>query len=322
MRRPIEEPVTIEETRSADKTTVTKHPAFGQIVAYRVTGGATSLYGSDFEHNGYIAVEISHSELNRNLSRDWHFARGQVVRLAMSEAQWATFVSSFGVGGGVPCTLEYIGNEPVPMLPPRASWKLYAEEAGEQFKDTIAELQAIRATVAEKMAKVPNKVRAEIAGPIDRAISLVASSLPFVKKSFDEHVETSIEAAKLELNAYMTGALQRAGLDALRGEMPLQLAAPAAEAPSTDGQVYAAVSAASEPGDAPAAGDGAPEWIGLSPLRIGAAARLKDAVGWYGQIVAEFKGLRDEPMFVLERRTRQHVPLYYIRPADGLVVRQ
>ena len=34
---------------------IASHPAFGQIAAHRVSGGAI-LYGSDFRRNGYVGV--------------------------------------------------------------------------------------------------------------------------------------------------------------------------------------------------------------------------------------------------------------------------
>lgn len=89
----------LEDTRES-------HPAYGMILAARVQGGAR-LAGSDFKHQSYIAIEVRHAHLSRSLSNDrWHGDK-HIIRLSLSEAQWATFVSSMNVGFGVPCTLKW-----------------------------------------------------------------------------------------------------------------------------------------------------------------------------------------------------------------------
>ena len=46
----------------------------------------------------------------------------------------------------------------------------------------------------------------------------------FVIKQFDKHAETTVEKATMEVNAYVTQNLQRAGLQALTGgDVPFQL---------------------------------------------------------------------------------------------------
>src|SRR5215217_5087706 len=87
--------------------TTVKHPAFAQVSVSRRQhgGGGANLYDSDFGHNSYVVVEVKHSELRRDLSRDWHFPKEEIVQFAFSESQWATFVSSFNSGSGTPATL-------------------------------------------------------------------------------------------------------------------------------------------------------------------------------------------------------------------------
>ena len=43
----------------------------------------------------------------RDLSHDWHHEREQYIEVAMSEAQWATLVSSLN-STAIPCTLTYL----------------------------------------------------------------------------------------------------------------------------------------------------------------------------------------------------------------------
>lgn len=198
---------------SGDRGTHYEHPAFGQIRASRVSGD-TTLYGSDFVHHNFVSISISRSNLERRLSHDWHFAKNEMIEVNLSEAQWATFVSSMNVGSGVPCTINHLDGKGVPgiSLPPRPTT---------QFKDEIHEavsrgLREIDSVIAEIGGiTMPKGRRDGIVNKLRMAAQHLRSNLPFVAKSFDEHMERIVEKAKIEVNAYLTHAVHDAGLTAL-----------------------------------------------------------------------------------------------------------
>lgn len=211
----VEEPVTMYGKFSGIEGSRSTHPAYGQIRASRVSGGSV-LYGSDFVHRHTIEVTIARSELTRGLSHDWHHAREDLISVSMSEAQWATFVSALNVGTGVPCTLEYVAGEHIPRLPmPVARTEQFTDELKEKLAGSLSSLRSLSQEV-EGM-KLPVGKTKELKASIDRVLQELKSNLPFVAKSFDEHVERGVEAAKTEIHGYMTGVLTRAGLDALSG---------------------------------------------------------------------------------------------------------
>lgn len=109
----VEQPVV---TDKGDEEIIT-HPAFAQISASRVSGG-TYLYGSDFQHHNYvtISIKLSESHQRKGSGRDWAFGREEILEVALSEAQWATFVSTMNVGDGVQCTLSRKNGSFVPGL--------------------------------------------------------------------------------------------------------------------------------------------------------------------------------------------------------------
>lgn len=203
---------------------VTRHPAFALIGASRVSG-RTNLYASDFAHNAYMTISIRRSQLNRNLSNDWHFGREELIEVALSEAQWATFVSSPNVGSGVPCTLQHLKGEQIPGLPdpiPRAHH--FGAEVRKRSADSIKALNDLAEAID---ALGLSKVKADAAKEYVRiAKSALTSGIPFIAEQFDEHAESTIEKAKAEVHGYMVGALMRSGLAALTNDMPLQIEAP------------------------------------------------------------------------------------------------
>jgi hypothetical protein len=72
---------------------------------------------------------------------------------------------------------------------------------------------------------------AQVIGPLEAALRELSSNVPFVKKSFDEHVETRIEKAKVEIYGRMEQTVRRAGLAALAEKegSPLLLEGPEEE---------------------------------------------------------------------------------------------
>jgi len=202
--------------------TRTTHPAYAMIGASRVSG-RTNLYASDFKHQNYMTISIRRSELHRGLNRDWHFGREELIEVALSESQWATFVSAPNVGSGVPCTLEYFQGKLVPGLPqPPSRVDQFDAEIQERLKkclktldDGIAAVQEVGLSKVkqDKLASIFKGVRTEI-----------MSNLPFVAEQFSEHMEDTVEKAKQEVHGYMLQAMNRAGLSALNGgTMPLQI---------------------------------------------------------------------------------------------------
>lgn len=177
------------------------HPAFAQICASRVSGSDV-LYGSDFSHQHYIRIRIAQSELVRDISNDWPVEnRHRYIEVDMSEAQWATFVSSLNMGSGVQCTLRYKEGETVPGIP--APIKRHDQFAGEIKKkqaEAIAQLDELYA--AMKDSGLSAKKLQPMLDLVRRAAMNIDSNSAYVANQFGEHMERVTEAAKAEVNAY------------------------------------------------------------------------------------------------------------------------
>jgi hypothetical protein len=208
MTRRYQEPTTTAERDG----TVHTHPAFGQISLTRVSGDRT-LYGSDFQHNTYIALRIRASDLRRDLARDWHFARQEHIEVHMSEAQWATFVSSFSIGEGVPCTINHLNGKSVPEFPLRDSGQEFKREADDKLSKVVKELEQTLTFVRENTVGLSGTKVAKITARLETAIRETALNVPFIAQQFSEHIEERVEKAKVEVAAYTTATITRVGLD-------------------------------------------------------------------------------------------------------------
>lgn len=212
MAREIQEPIVTEDSSPMGGTRE-DHPAYGQIAASRVSGHAY-LYGSDFAHQHYMTVRISRSQLHRSLSRDWPFGREEVIEVALSEAQWAQFVSTPNSGSGAQCTIEHINRVGIPGIPaPKSRQTQINHEANETLQSALKSLETLRAEI--EAIKVSEKQRKALLWQLELTERGFGSSLKFTADQFAEHIEDVTEHAKIEVNAYVQNAVMRAGLKAL-----------------------------------------------------------------------------------------------------------
>lgn len=221
MSRDVQEPSVTEN----GSRKIYAHPAYGQLSASRVEGGRV-LYGSDFQHQRYIRIRISPSRLERNLANDWLHAGRPVIEVDVSEAQWATFVSSMNVGQGVPCTIAALQGETVPGIPdPVDRSAQFAGEVRSKLERADKVLRELEEHI--QACGVPKSKQADLLNAVRAARNDVGSNVKFVAEQFDEHMERTVEAAKVEVNAYATNLVMRTGLQALAdaqgGVAPLEL---------------------------------------------------------------------------------------------------
>jgi len=214
-------------TRRGDRhdDSVETHPAYGQIGASRVSAGGkgVALYGSDFRHHHFVVVTIHESELHRSLGRDWPHAHRELIRVALSEAQWARFVSAMNTGDMAQCTVERVAGEGArpDIVAPKERHAQFKRELLEDMDDALRRIDALRARVED--GKLPAKERQHVLDELHMIKMRIADGVPHTAKSFDEHVEKTTEKARIEINAHLTATVQRAGLDALGARPPFEL---------------------------------------------------------------------------------------------------
>lgn len=202
------------EGRARDEVKTT-HPAYAQIGASRVTGGI-NLYGSDFQHQGYIVLRISRSEMNRSLSNDWPFAREELIEVAMSYSQWAEMVSTMNVGSGVCCTIQHIERKSIPQIPsPERKHKLFREEASDAAQQAIERIDGLEAKI--EALKISQKQKDDLLGDLGMIKSRTKSNLRFIAEQFGEYMEATVAKAKTEISAYAHNLLVRTGISKLVG---------------------------------------------------------------------------------------------------------
>lgn len=214
-----EEPTLVVEGVGDSATTRVTHPAFGQIRASRCSGNI-SLYGSDLRHHSYIEMTIRRSEMSRSHSRNWHSPGEELISVALSEAQWATFISTMNVFSGAPCTITGLNRKMVPSIPdpvvrPHDS---FADEVSKAMAGFHKKLQELADDLPD--GPLTKKKVADLASALRNLAGRTTSEASFVAESFDEYMADTTEAAKAEVHAYVTNAVMQTGLASLLDTAP------------------------------------------------------------------------------------------------------
>lgn len=199
-----------------------QHPGWGMISASRVTSNPGSvLFDSDIRHHHSVIVTIGTAVRSRQLNRDWMRRKQDFVEVEMSEAQWASFVSSMNAGDGVPCTIRRReGRYDVPGFPyePR-------------LQESMDEVHNAANKYTEKVNKAfemycGHKSAANLR-TLKFAIENMPSNMAYAASSLTEHAENVVQRARADIEAMVISKAKQLKLDPSElGITPAQLTAP------------------------------------------------------------------------------------------------
>jgi len=212
---------TVHEYDSAALGNSESHPAYGQVGFSRITcTPGTRLYGSSLpRHGSYVRLRISRSERSTHLHHDSFFERERLIEVDLSSVQFAELLTGMNYGSGVPCTIRYIGGERIPDVP--EDEETLIERVNEDWGKELAEFRdmatALKQRADEVLSKgaVSAKDRKELQHDIMLLEQHVRANFPFVMESFGKEATRIVAAAKAEVDATVTHAVQATGLKEL-----------------------------------------------------------------------------------------------------------
>lgn len=128
-----------------DGTHDQKHPAYGMVSFSRVThsGGAhganNRLFGSSIDdHHTSIMLEIKEASVRHDLSRDWFFPDNTLIKVELSQVQFAELLTTMNAGSGIPCTIRWLRDKG--YLPLLKASRLEVDKIREEFEGEVGDL--------------------------------------------------------------------------------------------------------------------------------------------------------------------------------------
>jgi hypothetical protein len=200
------------------------HPSFGQISFSRISGHQR-FYGSELEQDHYIEMTIHHSEIDRELTKDWYHKQGApVVRLRMTSGQFSELITSMNMGDGVCCTLEMIEGKSIQKLPEEENRKEFVHrkfrDRMKEFADIIRKKQNEAKTLVKKKTLSKEDVR-NLEFHLDWLTTEVERNIPFFMECFQETMDEVVSEAKTEIENAILHKVNILGLEKLQEQNKL-----------------------------------------------------------------------------------------------------
>ncbi len=198
------------------------HASYGLVQFVRTSnGGPRHLFGSAVDvHPTTICLTVKPAKWRHDLHHDWYFAVNEtMIEVELSATQFTELITTMNMGSGVPCTIRRFDGERVEDPPD-------VETEVQRIKTSFsADLQGMvtimkerRKEIEKLTGKLPEKAREQLRIELDVIIQQMSSNIPFIMKQFNAASDRVINAAKQEIEAFSTHAVQVAGLAALAGE--------------------------------------------------------------------------------------------------------
>jgi len=207
------------------------HPAYGMAVFSRVSVGGlrkkNRLFGSSIDSMNIISLTITGAEVYHRLGSDHFMGTNEIIRVDMTEHQFAQLLTTMNQGDGVPVTIGHINGKRTPPLP---DTKVESAKIVDKFRDDIAKWKKqLSTTMAEVDAIIAKKGALNVEEKkrlVELTTSLVGkieNHSTFLLDQFDESVVGVVGQAKAEVEGFINAAVQRTGLEALKGASAAKL---------------------------------------------------------------------------------------------------
>lgn len=201
------------------------HESFGQIRFSRVScNPPEKFYGSELPQNHYISIELNSSEVTKDLSKEWCFAKQILARIRMSSGQFAELITSLNTGSGTPCTIEYFAGKSMEKLPTQESRKEFTHR---KFQDRMKEFAiTIRAEQLKAKELVKKKTLSkqdihDLTHHIEWLTNEVSSNIPYFMECFQETMDQVVHEAKTEIENAIQHKISVLGLEELHNQQNL-----------------------------------------------------------------------------------------------------
>lgn len=221
------------EEKSPTEYTET-HPSYGCISISQVSGRGV-LFGSEVTHQHFISLTISEAQRVVDEPLEFVTAKRELVRVEMTQAQFAEMITSPNRGSGVPCTIgRCTGDEGKPWVHPHHGGRPsppspdhYTKKYKTAMGDRAGRVSESIKTASEKADRIlrgedkPTKANlGELAAALRRAQMNLDQNLPYVMEEMEEGIEKRMSTAVSEFESYVAFSLQAKGLEHLAAQAP------------------------------------------------------------------------------------------------------
>lgn len=208
-----------------EKDSSDKHPAFGLASFSRQSIGGVKnhrLFGSSIDSFHTIRFTVSEAEVYHRLGADHFHDHREIIEIEMTENQFAQLMTTMNSGPGVPVTIRHLNGKKTPPLPDipveatkiRDKFRDDMEKWTTQLRTTTVEIEAL----LNKKGALTQVEKARVIQLTSNLVSEMQGHTTFLVDQFNESVDGVLVQAKAEIEGFINAAVQRTGLEQLRGK--------------------------------------------------------------------------------------------------------
>lgn len=202
------------------------HPSYGMISVSRISGGnQDTLFGSSLDsHYTSFRIRIRGGYINNNMGHMRYAAdqKDPVVEIALSAAQFSELITNMSSFDGVPCTILSREGCRIERPPVQTTERKSIRDDFElKIKNLFSRLEEFQSQTEEILNKpsILKSDRSELRSKLSQFRREIESNIPFMTEMFDEATDKTINAAKLEIDNFMTNTLVTLGLEKLENNL-------------------------------------------------------------------------------------------------------
>jgi hypothetical protein len=183
------------------------------------------LFKSDFTHQHYITLRIFTAEETERYGVTDAFPKEEIIEIAMSEAQFARFVTTPNLGCGTPCTIESVRVPPslreyagkhLPTIEKEDIRETHRDEIESVCRQRLEELGQVQAQIRQWRIDKHRPTMAELDDLTNQLAGMhLANNFGFLQQLLEEHMEKTIEEARTEIEAHVMQVVNQLGFDEL-----------------------------------------------------------------------------------------------------------
>ena len=200
----------------------TKKTTYKGLIGFSRISGQKRLYMSNLNNQNWIKLTVYEAEDEDSYGekRVTSLRRRPLIDLDLSASQFAELLTTTNVGQGVPCTLCAFDGERINQddlkndKKPIEIGRDYFEKSVKEFTDKVTSKISKYKEDLETM-KMSKKDKARVSDLLSGFETEVTSNLPFYVERFEEAAVKVIAESKAELDAFVSGGVVKAGLEAL-----------------------------------------------------------------------------------------------------------
>lgn len=220
--------VVVESGEGSSRTLKRTHPSYGVIRFGRVSGHA-SIFDSELNHQHYIQMTVSRAKVYEQFnthSRSVHPEQGpSLISVNLSEVQFARAITSLNAGVGTPATLDKIDGVNLPLPPSKENELDKHEDRLNEFAERMETIvnepvEQIRAWRSSKHRPTMKEMGA-LADTLERKAAYAKGNAEFIHSVLVESMEDTVASCKTEVDGYVHGFIQAAGIQAIAIGSPL-----------------------------------------------------------------------------------------------------